>query len=104
MKKLSEQFNTIAVKKGELFAVELNGNASTGYMWDVKVTTGEAAVISRETIAHNNNPMAIGGGAVERTIFRAETDGEIEIEAKWQRPWEKSNPPAKQAVFKISVK
>lgn len=103
MKKLSEQFNMIAVKKGELFAVELEGNASTGYMWDIKVTAGEATLISRETIPTNPGKINFGGGGVERTIFRAETDGEIEIKAKWQRPWEKSNPPAKQAVFKISV-
>lgn len=53
MKKLSEQFNMIAVKKGELFSVELEGNASTGYMWDIKVTAGEATLISRETIPTN---------------------------------------------------
>lgn len=75
MKKLSEQFNTIAVKKGELFAVELNGNASTGYLWDVKVTAGEATVISRETLPENGKNFSFGGGAVERTIFRAENDG-----------------------------
>lgn len=104
MKRLSEKFNAIAVKKGELFMLDLDGNASTGYMWDVKITAGDATVISRETIPTNPGKMVIGGGAVERTIFRAENDGEIEIEAKWQRPWEKSNPPAKQAVFKVSVK
>lgn len=79
MKRLSEKFNAIAVKKGELFMLDLDGNASTGYMWDVKITAGDATVISRETIPTNSGKMSIGGGAVERTIFRAENDGEIEI-------------------------
>ena len=104
MKRLSEKFNAIAVKKGELFMLDLDGNASTGYMWDVKVTAGDATLISRETIPTNPGKMVIGGGGVERTIFRAETDGEIEIDAKWRRPWETSTPPAKHAVFKVSVK
>lgn len=104
MKRLSEKFNAIAVKKGELFMLDLDGNASTGYMWDVKITAGDATVISRETIPTNSSKMSIGGGPVERTIFRAENDGEIEIQAKWQQPWDKSSPPAKQAVFKVSVK
>ncbi|MDI1226815.1 MAG: protease inhibitor I42 family protein [bacterium] len=104
MKRLSEKFNAIAVKKGELFMLDLDGNPSTGYMWDVKVTAGDATLMSRETIPTNPGKMVIGGGNVERTIFRAETDGEIEIDAKWRRPWETSTAPAKHAVFNISVK
>lgn len=103
MKRLTEQFNAIAVKKGEMFMLDLEGNPSTGYLWDVKVTAGDASAVSRETLPLNANPMVIGGGAVERTIFRANADGIVEIEANWRRPWEATAAPAKSCKFKVTV-
>jgi predicted secreted protein len=103
MKRLTEQFNSIAVKKGEKFMVDLEGNPSTGYLWALEVKAGDATVVSRETLPLNANRMSIGGGAVERTVFVANEAGTVEIEANWQRPWEKGKAPARTAKFKVSV-
>lgn len=101
MKRLSKHFNSISVKKGEQFAIDLEGNASTGYLWEFNVRAGEAGVIGRETVAHS--PMSIGGGATESTVFQALEAGTIEIEANWRRPWEKATAPAKSIRFKVDV-
>lgn len=103
MKRLSEHFNSISVKKGEKFAIDLDGNASTGYMWQFNVRSGDVGVIGRETTPHSSHPMVVGGGATESTVFQALETGTIEIEANWRRPWEKGTAPAKSIKFKIDV-
>lgn len=103
MKRLTEQFNSIAVKKGEMFMVDLEGNPSTGYLWDLEVKQGNVTVVSRETLPLNPDKRVIGGGAVERTVFIANEDGDVQIDANWRRPWEKASAPAKSAQFKIKV-
>ena len=100
MKRLTEQFNSIAVKKGEMFMVDLEGNASTGYLWDMEVKSGNATVVSKEYLPLNgggNGRMVVGGGNVERTVFVANETGTVEIEANWRRPWEKGTAPTKTA-------
>lgn len=109
MKKLSEHFNSISVKKGECFALELPTNgASTGYMWDVNVTAGEAKIIRHEYVDPNppktpEEEMVCGKTIIDRTIFRAEEAGTIELQANYSRPWEKGTPPAQRKTFKITV-
>lgn len=102
MKTLSDKFNSISVKKGEMFAVELNGNASTGYVWEQHVATGKAHVVKHDFIPHSANP-APGSGATERTIYQADEAGTIEILAQHRRPWEKNTPPIHTKVFKVDV-
>ncbi|MBI1214660.1 MAG: hypothetical protein GC185_02445 [Alphaproteobacteria bacterium] len=107
MKTLTEQFNTIAVRKGDFFAVELSGNASTGYLWEVSVTKGQAEAVRRDALPVSrpgpNGEMPIGGGNVERTIWQAQSDGVIELKAEYRRPWEKGTPPAKSLTFTVKA-
>ncbi|MDE1152124.1 MAG: protease inhibitor I42 family protein [Micavibrio sp.] len=108
MEKLSEQFNSIAVKKGDFFTVELPCNgASSGYLWNLDVTAGQAKVIRHDYINPNQQQdmmgFPIGGTMIDRTIMQAEEDGVIEINAEWKRPWEKATPPAKALKLKVTV-
>lgn len=104
MKTLTEQFNTISVVKGEIFAVELDGRASDGgYLWDMNVTAGNATAISRETVFTDDHPLAAGNGGLKRIFLRADEAGIVEIEAKLRRPWERGSAPLKQALFKVIV-
>lgn len=107
MKKLSEQFNTIAVKKGEFFMIDLADNgASTGYMWTLDVTVGKARTVRHEYVDPTPDPegqMAIGKSMINRTIMQAEDEGTIEIDASWKRPWETGTAPAKSFKFTVKV-
>ena len=104
MKKLTETFNKISVAKGETFKIELYGNPTTGYLWDMSVTAGKATLVKQDSDAPSlvNDRMAIGGGSMQHFIFKAEEAGEIEIKAEYKRPWEK-NPAAQSHSFKITV-
>jgi predicted secreted protein len=107
MKRLTEQFNSISVKKGDYFVVDLPDNgASTGYIWDLTVTAGKARVVKQEYVDPTPSPddeFMCGKTIYNRTVLQAEESGEIELRADWHRPWE-SKPPAKSHVFKVSVK
>jgi predicted secreted protein len=106
MKKLTEKFNSIAVKKGELFMVELETNgASTGYLWEFNVTAGKAAHVNKVYVDPHAVPgeMSCGNTINEQTIMRAEESGVIEIMAEYRRPWEKSAPPLKSRSFRVTV-
>ena len=110
MKRLSEQFNSISVKKGEFFIVDLPSNgASTGYMWDISVTAGKAKVVKKEYVElrpgdDEREKMVCGRTVYDRTIMQAEETGTIELQADFRRPWEKGTPPAQTKTFKIDVK
>ncbi len=57
MQRLSKAFNELTVKKGEVFAIDLDANATTGYLWDMRLTAGKASLVSRKTI-HRQHPQA----------------------------------------------
>lgn len=102
MKKLTDAFNEISVKKGDYFLIELEGNPSTGYLWEFNVKAGRAAEVQKDTLPFDLNPLSIGGGGIERTVMQALDSGTIEIEAQLLRPWDKTSV-AQRRTFKIIV-
>ena len=109
MKRLSEQFNSISVKKGEFFIVDLPSNGgSTGYMWDVSVTAGKASVVKKEYVElqpdeTEEDKMVCGRTFYDRTILQAQESGTIELKAEYRRPWETGTAPIHQKTFKVTV-
>lgn len=99
--RLTETFNSISVRKGELFTLELPTNASTGYSWQIDVVAGKAQLLTQDYVDLPPAGM-VGGGCTQRLLYRADEAGEIEIRADYRRPWE-NTPPAKSHTFKISV-
>lgn len=104
MQTLKKDFNSIAVARGELFALELPSNPSTGYAWKVSVEAGKAALLSQTVVTPQVSPdtgMVIGGGATSRYVFMAESAGDIELSAVYKQPFSKA--PATPVKFKITV-
>lgn len=102
MKKLTEAFNEISVKRGELFSLELTEMAGAGYLWDVHVGSGKATLLSTASKSLGG-PDSIGGNILSTRIFRADEEGDIRIRAVHQQPWDKKNPPLAVKYFKIKV-
>jgi predicted secreted protein len=102
MKKLTDTFNEISVRKGDYFLIELEGNPSTGYLWEFNVKAGKASIVQKDMEPFDPRPMVIGGGGIERTIMQALDSGTIEIEAQLLRPWDKTSV-AQRRTFKIIV-
>ncbi len=103
MKTLTEQFNTATVKKGEIFAIELPSNPTTGHWWDVQLKAGKAVLTRRDYKSDSDDPREIGGGGKEVFLFKAKETGTIEIEAVYRRPWDPSSD-GKPLKFGVTVR
>lgn len=101
MKRLTEKFNSIAVKKGEMFEVEMQENANSGYIWEISVAEGKATLLAKDTqyVPSSDND---GGSLLYRFLFKADETGTIELKAQKVRSWEKQFPVAFKN-FKIKV-
>lgn len=105
MKTLTKAFNTATVEKGETFRIELDANATTGYLWDVQLKAGAASLVSREYKTQKTpGEFVCGAAGIEEYVFKAEKSGTIELEAHYARPWEKGAKPADSRSFRIDVK
>ena len=102
MKKLTETFNSIAVKKGDMFEVELKASSGAGYGWDVLVTSGKATLLAKDHLADPSQPPdSIGGGHIERFLFKADAVGTIELKATHKRVWEATALTTKKLKVKV---
>lgn len=103
MQKLTETFKDITIKSGESFAVWLDSNPSTGYGWQISVSSGKASVVSTDFAAAASPRNVVGAGGTMKHIFKAESEGTIELTAEYRRPWEKSATAEKTLTFKVNV-
>lgn len=104
MKKLSEKFNAISVKRGELFEVNLHAQSGAGYEWDVVVTSGKVTFLGKDFMPEDNtasDPESVGGGMRQRFLFKADETGMIEMKAHYKRLWEQR--PNTTRTFRVKV-
>ena len=98
--RLTAVFNTLTVKKGDMFEIELLAIPGAGYLWEPTVLSGQAQLVKQEYIDEDTG--ICGGVLTQRFTFRADHDGDIQIRTDYRRPWE-SCPPAETHVFQIKV-
>lgn len=103
MQKLSDGFNSISVKKGEEFTIELMENGGAGYLWDFNVVSGAAANLGRvaEAAKPFDKDQAIGGAYLSKTRFQALDAGMVTIEAVEKQPW--NNNVSQRRTFTVQV-
>jgi hypothetical protein len=77
---LTERFNEVTVKKGDIFQVDLVEGGIAGVMWNSQVVSGKATLLSATSKEHL--PGACDGQSTQRRVYRAEEAGEINIVAK----------------------
>jgi len=86
-----------------LVTVELEGNPTTGYMWDAQIANpGIIEEVSNEYIVagqEDDDVEAVGVGGVFRFNFRGLSQGETEITFTYQRPWEEDTPPVETVTY-----
>ena len=95
---------TVDVQRGQRIAVVLPGHRSTGFRWSlVPASTGVLATAG-DVNSTQDSSGAVGGPGIETWTFVANQSGRQELRFEYQRPWEKTVPPAKVATFVISVR
>src|ERR1035438_7231850 len=93
----------IAVTVGQEFKISLQSNPSTGYLWhfakppDAKFLK----LVSTKYQAPESKLVGAGGSGV--WTFKALAEGKTALELNYQRPWEKSLPPAQSTNFVVVI-
>lgn len=95
--------NTIETTAGEEFIITLDGNATTGYEWQLAKPVDDNLVklIHSEYIPNKTNLVGSGGKSV--WTFKAIRAGKTQIFLKYFRRWEKDTPPAETAAYIVSI-
>ena len=94
--------NTVA--QGELFAIVLDANRTTGYSWSLTEDFFGQDIVG--LVGHQyvrSNSGLIGAGGKECWVFEAVKPGEITITLQYSRPWETNVPPAETVSVGVTV-
>jgi inhibitor of cysteine peptidase len=98
---------------GQVIAIDLTGNPTTGYGWVVDTIDGQAVRQANPVIFHETKkdiPPAqagerkvVGAGGTFHVTFQAVKEGKATVKLAYRRPWEKDKDPAKAFTVTIDV-
>ena len=77
---------TITAGIGDLIALELPSNPTTGYKWAFASIDENA--VSVEHADYEATGSALGSGGIDKWMLRVRSSGVTRIELKRSRPWE----------------
>jgi inhibitor of cysteine peptidase len=92
---------SIAVGVGQRFAVELDGNPTTGYSWQLAAAPGDQVRLVDDDFTPSGGQ--IGSGGVQRFTFEALATGTTSLAFAYVRPWETGVAPVNAAQFPVKV-
>jgi len=88
----------IQVKAGEAFEVPLEGNAGTGFRWELAsspATKHLVTLVDEDRIAASTVP---GGPTVQHFRFQAVASGKLELTFRYRRSWEAPDSGTVQTI------
>ena len=105
--KLTEDDNgkTIKVKVGDLVAISLKGNPTTGFSWRTAKLDGKAIeqIGDPKYTTNRHRPGMVGVGGTFLFKFKAAKSGKTEVNLEYVRPWEKDKKPVKTFAVTVEV-
>ena len=94
------------LRLGQVLAIELDSNASTGYGWEI-VEDGspqlEPAPVPASALPQETPPPMPGAGGKSYWRFKAVQAGDTQLRLVYRRAWEKEVAPARIAEYKVRV-
>jgi len=90
---------TVSVNAGGIVVVDLPGNPTTGYIW--QVTANNESILLPMGYSFTPDADAPGAGGMEQFRFNAMAPGTVELALASSRPWETDMPPT--ATFAVTV-
>ena len=88
---------------GTTFSITLTSNRTTGYSWALEDPLNQAIVYRSKRYIAPGKTM-LGAPGWEIWTFSAVKPGKVLISMKYARPWEKTAPPAKEALYVVIVR
>ena len=94
---------TFKTSPGAAFDVQLKGNYTTGFSWDVAPYDGAIVQIAGGQYVPNQ-PQKPGSGGVQHYAFNVVGKGRTTLQIIYHRAWEKNVPPALTFTLQIDSK
>jgi len=91
----------IVTRVGSTFTITLPSNRTTGYSWALEDRLNGAIVAYYSKSYAARATSLIGAPGIELWTFSAVGRGRALIAMKYVRPWEKTAPPAKEALYVV---
>jgi inhibitor of cysteine peptidase len=99
----SDAGRTINLRIGDCLNIVLNGNPTTGYIWEESSRT--APVLKQyKRMEFVPQSKLIGAGGKCTFYYKAVARGTTELKLVYRRPWEKKVPPLRAFAVKVTVK
>ncbi len=92
---------SVELEVGDTLVVELAGNPTTGYNWQVEEINPLVLEQVGEVEFKSDNAMLVGSGGVVRLTFRAMEAGNSPLALVYLRSWEEGVEPLE--VFSLDV-
>jgi len=94
----------IVAHAGSTFTITLPANRTTGYSWALEDPLNASILAARGKRYVAPSTTVMGAPGAEVWTFAAIAHGKTLISLKYARPWEKSAPPAKEALYVVVVR
>jgi inhibitor of cysteine peptidase len=91
---------TIELKRGDTLIVELEGNPTTGFLWEVESVDATILKQQGEPEYKAGEPGKIGGVGAFVFTLEASDKGQTELQMVYRRPSDKETPAQ---TFEVSV-
>ncbi|HEY45425.1 MAG: hypothetical protein AMJ88_12770 [Anaerolineae bacterium SM23_ 63] len=99
---MDDSGSQVEVKKGQVLAISLESNPTTGYMWEVlKIDESMLEQLGESEFISSESEGLVGVGGVEVLRFRALGVGTTNVELGYLRFWEEDVAPL--MLYSLSI-
>ena len=91
--------SAIDVQVGDEFVIELEGNPTTGYDWQLNFDPDKLTLLSQQ---YKQKSSAVGAAGVQHSKFTASSPGQTTIHAVYKRSWEANS--LEEHNFTVNIK
>jgi inhibitor of cysteine peptidase len=93
----------IELQTGETLTINLEGNPTTGYTWELVESKGAIMRQIGEAEFKADSDL-VGAGGMQTLRFEAVTEGQMELTLVYHRPWETGVEPLETFTVQVTVK
>ncbi len=93
----------IEVEKGQTLAINLEGNPSTGYTWEM-VESEDSILRQVGEIEFEAESDLVGAPGTQTLRFEAVESGQTELKLVYHRPWETDVEPLETFTLQVTVR
>ena len=95
--------STISMKQGENLVLSIDGNPTTGYIWEID-SVDQNILQSAGEPDYKSDSMLVGSGGTYKFKFTALSAGTTTLKLKYWRTFEPENPPVETFEVTVNVK